>query len=79
MIRTTLHDGWRLSAVGGPIPAVVADRLVPAAVPGSTHLDLLAALSHKADFAVGCYCEDESRCHRALLREILGELGASLR
>jgi len=43
MIRTTLHDGWRLSAVGGPVPAVVADRLVPAAVPGSTHLDLLAA------------------------------------
>ncbi|XVS63507.1 glycoside hydrolase family 2 protein [Actinosynnema sp. CA-299493] len=43
MIRTTLHDGWRLSAVGGPIPAVVADREVPAVVPGSTHLDLLAA------------------------------------
>ncbi|MFD1146628.1 glycoside hydrolase family 2 protein [Saccharothrix hoggarensis] len=43
MIRTTLHDGWRLSAVGGPIPAAVADREVPAAVPGSTHLDLLAA------------------------------------
>jgi beta-mannosidase len=43
MIRTTLHDGWRLSAVGGPIPAAVADREVPAVVPGSTHLDLLAA------------------------------------
>ncbi|KOX13909.1 beta-mannosidase [Saccharothrix sp. NRRL B-16348] len=43
MTRTTLHDGWRLSAVGGPIPAAVADREVPAVVPGSTHLDLLAA------------------------------------
>ncbi|NUT50017.1 MAG: glycoside hydrolase family 2 protein [Saccharothrix sp.] len=43
MIRTTLHDGWRLTAVGGPIPAELADREVPAAVPGSTHLDLLAA------------------------------------
>ncbi|GAA3461512.1 glycoside hydrolase family 2 protein [Saccharothrix longispora] len=43
MIRTTLHDGWRVSAVGGPVPADVAGREVPAAVPGSTHLDLLAA------------------------------------
>ncbi|WP_033439669.1 glycoside hydrolase family 2 protein [Saccharothrix sp. NRRL B-16314] len=43
MIRTTLHDGWRLSAVGGPVPSAVAGREVPAVVPGSTHLDLLAA------------------------------------
>ena len=42
-------------------------------------LDLLAALSHHADFSVGCYCEDESRCHRSLLRELLAERGASLR
>ena len=34
-------------------------------------LDLLAALSHHANFSVGCYCEDESRCHRSLLRELL--------
>ncbi len=39
-------------------------------------LDLLAALSHHADFSVGCYCEDESRCHRSLLRELLVERGA---
>ena len=45
----------------------------------SRSLDLLAALSHQTDFAVGCYCEDESRCHRALLRELLGERGAKLR
>src|SRR5206468_7402796 len=34
-------------------------------------LDLLAALSHQANFSVGCYCEDESRCHRSPLRELL--------
>ena len=39
-------------------------------------LDLLAALSHSADFSVGCYCEDESRCHRSLLRELLVQRGA---
>jgi uncharacterized protein YeaO (DUF488 family) len=41
-------------------------------------LDLLAALSHTADFSVGCYCEDESRCHRSVLRRLLKERGAKL-
>jgi len=41
-------------------------------------LDLLAALSHQAAFSVGCYCEDESRCHRSLLRALLEERGARL-
>ncbi len=41
-------------------------------------LDLLAALSHQADFAVGCYCEHEARCHRSLLRALLSERGALL-
>lgn len=41
-------------------------------------LDLLAALSHKADLSVGCYCEDESRCHRSVLRELLAERGAKM-
>jgi len=36
-------------------------------------LDLLAALSHSADLSVGCYCEDERRCHRSVLRELLSE------
>jgi uncharacterized protein YeaO (DUF488 family) len=39
-------------------------------------LDLLAALSHHADFSVGCYCADESRCHRSVLRALLQERGA---
>jgi uncharacterized protein YeaO (DUF488 family) len=42
-------------------------------------LDLLAALSHTTDLSVGCYCEDESRCHRSILRQLLAERGASLR
>jgi uncharacterized protein YeaO (DUF488 family) len=41
-------------------------------------LDMLAALSHHTDFSVGCYCADESRCHRSLLRELLLEKGAKL-
>ena len=41
-------------------------------------LDLLAALSHHADFSVGCYCEDERRCHRSILRELLVERGAQI-
>jgi len=41
-------------------------------------LDLLAALSHHADFSVGCYCADESRCHRSVLRALLKEHGARL-
>ncbi len=37
---------------------------------------LLAALSARADFSIGCYCADESRCHRSLLTELLVEQGA---
>ncbi|MGE5237043.1 MAG: DUF488 domain-containing protein [Acidobacteriota bacterium] len=42
----------------------------------SRTLDLLAALSHTADLSVGCYCEDEARCHRSVLRELLAARGA---
>jgi uncharacterized protein YeaO (DUF488 family) len=41
-------------------------------------LDLLAALSHGTAFSVGCYCENEARCHRSILRTLLEERGASL-
>jgi uncharacterized protein YeaO (DUF488 family) len=40
--------------------------------------ELLAALSHQCNFSVGCYCEDESHCHRSVLRELLAEKGAKL-
>ena len=46
--------------------------------PGRT-LDLLAALSKQTDFSVGCYCANESRCHRSILRALLKGRGASLR
>jgi uncharacterized protein YeaO (DUF488 family) len=41
-------------------------------------LTLLAAMSRESNFAVGCYCEDETRCHRSVLRELLIEQGARL-
>ena len=41
-------------------------------------LDLLAALSHGSNFSLGCYCADESRCHRSILRELLLERGAKV-
>jgi uncharacterized protein YeaO (DUF488 family) len=41
-------------------------------------LDLLAAFSHVTDFSVGCYCADEKRCHRSVLRDVLAERGARL-
>ena len=44
----------------------------------SRTLDLLAALSHRTDIAIGCYCEDERRCHRSILRDLLVERGAAV-
>ena len=41
-------------------------------------LDLLAAFSHRTSFSMGCYCEDENRCHRSILKELLLERRADL-
>jgi uncharacterized protein YeaO (DUF488 family) len=41
-------------------------------------LDLLAVLSAGANFSVGCYCENEGRCHRSVLRELLADRGAQV-
>jgi uncharacterized protein YeaO (DUF488 family) len=41
-------------------------------------LDLLAALSHQTNLSLGCYCPDENRCHRSVLRELLAKRGADL-
>ena len=47
--------------------------------PAASHtLDVLAALSRTANFSVGCYCEDEARCHRSVLRVLLEEREAEL-
>jgi uncharacterized protein YeaO (DUF488 family) len=44
----------------------------------SKDLDLLAALSHQTNMSIGCYCEDESRCHRSILKELLIQRGADV-
>ncbi len=47
--------------------------------PESAHaIDLLATLSQDSNFSVGCYCEDENRCHRSMLRELLREKSAKI-
>jgi len=46
--------------------------------PAARLLDLLAALSQSVVFSVGCYCADETRCHRSVLKELLREHGARL-
>lgn len=42
-------------------------------------IELLAALSHNLNFSVGCYCQDELRCHRSLLKQLLHRAGADLK
>jgi uncharacterized protein YeaO (DUF488 family) len=44
----------------------------------SRELDVLAAISHHTNLSLGCYCENESHCHRSLLRELLTERGADV-
>lgn len=53
-------------------------RAEMAAPENAKTLDVLAALSHQTNFSVGCYCEDETRCHRSVLRELLRDHGACL-
>jgi len=69
-LKAETEADWRAFA-----RAFRAEMKQPAA---SRTLDLLAALSQGADFSVGCYCEDEARCHRSVLRELLAERGAKI-
>ena len=49
------------------------------AAPDNAHaIELLATLSHRSDFSVGCYCENEAHCHRSVLRALLLEKGAEV-
>jgi uncharacterized protein YeaO (DUF488 family) len=60
--------------------AVVRKYRAEMAVPeASRTLDLLAALSHQANFSVGCYCENEAHCHRSVLRQLLAERDAEIK
>jgi uncharacterized protein YeaO (DUF488 family) len=69
-LRATTEASWRAFA-----RRFRAEMKKPSA---ARPLALLAALSHETALSVGCYCEDESRCHRSVLRELLLEHGASL-
>jgi uncharacterized protein YeaO (DUF488 family) len=53
-------------------------RAEMAAPDANRSIELLAALSHHANFSVGCYCEDEAHCHRSVLRALLVEKKALL-
>jgi uncharacterized protein YeaO (DUF488 family) len=53
-------------------------RLEMAVPENARTLDLLAALAHQTNFSVGCYCQDEARCHRSVLRALLEERGANI-
>ncbi|MGA0571115.1 DUF488 domain-containing protein [Variovorax sp. VNK109] len=53
-------------------------RTEMAGADASRSLDLLAAMSRHGSFSVGCYCEDESRCHRSVLRALLVERDADI-
>ena len=69
--RASTAKQWQtfVKAYGREMSAPDASRL----------LDLLSAMSHASAFAVGCYCDDEERCHRSALRELLRQRGAKLR
>ena len=69
-------DATTTQAWAGFLKRYRAEMAAPAA---SRTLDLLAALSHHADFSVGCYCADEAHCHRSALRALLAQRGALLR
>ena len=69
----------REAATPGEWAAFVKKYRSEMAAPDARHvLDLLAALSLTANFSVGCYCEDESHCHRSILRELLVDAGAKV-
>jgi uncharacterized protein YeaO (DUF488 family) len=46
--------------------------------PARRLISLLAALSQQIDFSVGCYCADETKCHRSILRSLLSDAGAEI-
>jgi uncharacterized protein YeaO (DUF488 family) len=72
LLKNSPHDaGWKRFARG-----YRAEMKRPEA---AHVLDLLAALSHRTNLAVGCYCEDETHCHRSILKQLLVERGASVR
>lgn len=66
-------EGLRIGTVRRPPRGVKKDDYA------RKDLDLHAALSHQTNLSIGCYCEDEARCHRSILRELLVARGAAVR
>jgi len=68
---------WKTDPSPAQWPAFSKRYLAEMAAPEARHtIALLAALSHRTDFSVGCYCTDEAHCHRSLLRTLLADCGA---
>jgi uncharacterized protein YeaO (DUF488 family) len=74
----TMKSGQAAATTGEWRRFVKKYRAEMATPENSRTLEVLAALSRHANFSVGCYCEDESRCHRSILRALLAEKGAKL-
>lgn len=75
VVSAAIHGEWSPAKWKKFVAAYVREM----SAPGPKHLIvMLAALSHQTNFSVGCYCEDESRCHRSILRDLLMVEGAKL-
>jgi uncharacterized protein YeaO (DUF488 family) len=75
VVSAAMHGEWSPAKWKKFVAAYVREMNAPA----PKHvIGMLAALSHQTNFSVGCYCEDESRCHRSILRDLLMVEGAKL-
>lgn len=74
----TMKSGQQAATAGEWLAFKKKYRAEMSVADNSRTLDMLAALSQHANFSVGCYCEDESHCHRSVLRELLAERGARI-
>jgi uncharacterized protein YeaO (DUF488 family) len=75
VVSRALSGPWTDARWQGFVKAYRREMAAPAP---RQMIELLARLSHHADLSVGCYCEDESRCHRSVLRGLLAQNGAKL-
>ena len=74
-----LMDAARSATLSGGWNAFMRKFKTEMNRPEPSHvLDALAALSHSSNFSIGCYCEDESQCHRSVLRELFSQRGAKM-
>jgi uncharacterized protein YeaO (DUF488 family) len=75
LVSFALSEPWTDKRWAAYAKKYLAEMRQPAA---QRLIALLAALSKGTDFTIGCYCEDESRCHRSLLKRLLAEQGATM-